>query len=262
MRKFKIISSLLILSCLILSPISTVKATTLDSNIKLENIKPFDSTDKYIEFFNENNVPKDKQDILLNKLDNDILWDCYNPQKTSEIPEDFYAFDIDDPVNNKRYYRFEDGSFISIETEGSAESDKGRSTTSDSFGTMYKDHMVSKQVGLAGAGFRADFYVARYGTSSFVGDGNIWDRYATGLGCSGLPAIEKVRLAEEVASPNNRAAIVRIYWQSVSNVTVSWPTKGFTVGASIPVGATMSLYLALVNNKYYVDSQLPSNIYN
>lgn len=260
-RNMKTFTAMLLLFLLIVTPIANVKASTIDEP-SVKNLNPFTTREETLNYLTENNVPIDKQTILMDKLDKDILWDCYNPEKVSQIPEDFYIFRLDDPINNDRYYRFEDGSFIAINTEGSDDSSKTRAIISDSYGTRYTDHRVSKSVGLAQAGFRSDFYVARYGTSSFIGDGNPWDQYATGLGCSGTPSIQTIRLREEIASPYNRAAMIRIYWQATTNVSVSWPTKGVTLGATIPVGTTMSLYLALVNNAYYVDSQLPAHIYN
>lgn len=49
------------------------------------------------------------------------MWDAYNPEKVNEIPESFNTFSLDDPLDNVRYYRFEDGSFIMIETKASDE---------------------------------------------------------------------------------------------------------------------------------------------
>lgn len=273
----KMVISMLMASIFLGTSFSTsmVKA---ESNIK--NIKSFETKEQYTEFFNENKVPKDKQNVLLEKLDKDILWDAYNPEKVGEIPESFNTFSIDDPVDNVRYYRFEDGSFIKIKTTASEETKQMRkaeeapaqtllsgdivanSVVSDSFGAQYTDHMVEKWVGTAHAGFRSTFYIARYDVSNFNGNPS-WDQYATGLGCSGTPSIQTgTRDREEVAFPNNRAAIRRIYWQSTASVSVSWKTKDITLGTTIPVGTTMSLYLALVNHSYYVDSELPSSIYN
>lgn len=156
---------------------SIANAKTNTNNLK--NIKAFKTSEEYVNFFNKHNVPKDKQKGLLEKLDKDILWDAYNPEKIKEIPESFNTFSIDDPVDNIRYYRFEDGSFIAIETSASeeikrlrqawdssignnlqsAESDRMKtdSVVSDSFGSQYTDHMVSKWVGVANAGFRSSF---------------------------------------------------------------------------------------------------------
>ena len=275
-RTRKVVISVLMASVFLGTSFNTsmVKA---DQNIK--NIKSFETKEQYTEFFNENNVPKDKQTVLLEKLNKDILWDAYNPEKVEEIPESFNTFSIDDPLDNVRYYRFEDGSFIKIKTTPSEETKQMRkaeevpalmalsggmvvnSVVSDSFGAQYTDHMVEKWVGTAHAGFRSTFYIARYDVSNFNG-GPSWDQYATGLGCSGAPMIQNVRDREEIASPYNRAAMRRIYWQASMSVSVGWKTKDITLGATITIGTTMSLYLALVNHSYYVDSQLPASIYN
>lgn len=278
----KLIGVILLASVVMTTSFGTSIANAKTNTNNLKNVKAFNTKEEYVNFFNKHNVPKDKQQGLLEKLDKDILWDAYNPEKIKEVPESFNTFSIDDPVDNIRYYRFEDGSFIAIETRASEETKRLRQTekpsiknnlqaavsdgmktesvVSDSFGSQYTDHMVSKWVGAANAGFRSSFYIARWGTSSF--NGISWDQYASGLGCSGAPEIQYVREKEEVASPYNRAALRRIFWQANATVNVAWETKGISLGASIPVGTTMSLYLALVNNSYYVNSALPSNIYN
>ncbi|QAT41113.1 hypothetical protein [Clostridium sp. JN-9] len=279
MKKVRnLVSSILIASIFLATPFSTsiVKA---EDNIK--NIKTFETKEQYIQFFDQNNVPKEKQKVLLDKLDKNILWDAYNPDKVKEIPASFNTFDIDDPLDNIRYYRFEDGSFIKIETKASEKTKELRknqenqkqkysfsgeirplSVISDSFGAQYTDHMVTKTIGTnIVAGFRSTFYISRYDTSRFNG-GPSWDQFASGLGCNGAPSIQNIRDVEEIAAPYNRAAMRKIYWQANANLNVAWPTKGITLGATIPVGTTMSLYLALVNHSYYVDSVLPSNIYN
>ncbi|KXG76722.1 hypothetical protein AN619_08810 [Thermotalea metallivorans] len=74
----------------------------------------FTTKGELIKFLKENNVPKDKQEVLIEKLENNQLWDVYDPEKRKAVPDDFYVFNPEEG-NQTRYYRFEDGSFIKIE---------------------------------------------------------------------------------------------------------------------------------------------------
>lgn len=48
------------------------------------------------DYFNENNVPFEKRDILLNKVENNELWDVYKPNASDQLPSDFFKFNYFD----------------------------------------------------------------------------------------------------------------------------------------------------------------------
>ncbi|MCT4619080.1 MAG: hypothetical protein N4A62_06800 [Marinisporobacter sp.] len=74
----------------------------------------FKTKGNLIEYLRENQVPNNKQSILINKIENNQKWDCYNQKKLNLIPKDFYKFDPTDG-SQTRYYRFNDGSFVKVE---------------------------------------------------------------------------------------------------------------------------------------------------
>ena len=74
----------------------------------------FDTKGELVKFLKENQVSEEKQEVLIDKLAKNQLWDSYKPEKRDAIPKNFYNFDPKDG-SQTRYYRFEDGSFIKIE---------------------------------------------------------------------------------------------------------------------------------------------------
>lgn len=96
--------------------IVTLSLPVMNVSAKDNNNYAFKNQGQVVKLLTENQVPKDKQRILLDKLKNNQLWDCYDEQKNKQIPLDFYKFD---PASGSttRIYRFEDGSFKKITTE-------------------------------------------------------------------------------------------------------------------------------------------------
>lgn len=162
------------LACLCLSSaVATdafASATTTDDTIMTTEKNDFNENETR-EFLEENGVPNDKIDVLLEKLENDELWDCYKKENLKDLPKDFNTLDLNEEGSVK-YYRFEDGSFIKnefIKNEDSTyeEIKPGDinllGTSSSSFGTQYTDYTIKKTQGSITAQFKADFWRARYG---------------------------------------------------------------------------------------------------
>lgn len=62
----------------------------------------------------EYGITEEVQESLIEKLENGEVWDCMNPEKTSQIPEGYLNVSIDDPIKR---YEFPDGSFIETKLE-------------------------------------------------------------------------------------------------------------------------------------------------
>lgn len=100
-----------ILSCFVFS--SAMSFVTFANNHQSNG--GFATREDLIQYLDENGVSLERQEILINKLEKNQDWDVYNPEKIKLIPEDFYIFDPTEG-SQTRYYRFEDGSFIKIES--------------------------------------------------------------------------------------------------------------------------------------------------
>lgn len=105
----------LVLSFTILMSIFLVSNSAFAYSQNKPYVSGFDTKADLVKFLKENQVPKEKQEILIKKVENDELWDANNLEKRKSIPESFYIFDPKDG-SQVRYYRFEDGSFIKINT--------------------------------------------------------------------------------------------------------------------------------------------------
>lgn len=121
----------LALSFIIMMSIFIIPNSTFAYEKNKQYAPGFSTKADLIKFLKENQVPKEKQEGLLNKIENNQVWDANNPEKQKSIPESFYIFDPKDG-SQVRYYRFEDGSFIKIdntlneviEIDGSEKSNK------------------------------------------------------------------------------------------------------------------------------------------
>lgn len=222
--------------------------------------------------FDKNNVPKDKQKILREKLEKGELWDCYNEEKVKEMPSEYRFFDPFKKYQEK-IYRFEDGSFIKTSlTQGevteinSNTSDRNIITPSDveqdSFGALFTRERIEKTVGATYALYYANFYVSRYGNSKIYTLENSGGKYQgpygeeiRGFGITEQPTKDMIR--EEENRDASLSALFRLYWFTQIEVSASWGAHGFEIGATIPAGSTCSLYLALIRGQVYIASQLP-----
>lgn len=231
-------------------------------------------------YFDENGVPSDKQEILMDKVKNNELWDCYDQSKLDQIPEDFKEFDPGEGSQEK-YYRFEDGSFIKVEAVLNQKiaidnTDKSRKeikekiknkkaldqalSISQSLPTVqpngveygtgyvhYYDYKIQKIVGTMKASYYAEFFIVQNGPDSIVD--SAYSPAATGFGSlSSMPEFTYVRLTEDVA--RSRYALMYSSW--IVNYDLSTPWGGASVG-----GSTCFLYLAVGKDKFYVDNVLP-----
>lgn len=266
MKAKKILSLLLIITMLLSTMVLNVSAS--DNNY--DELGGFKSEAELMEYFTDNSVPTSKQEILINKLQNRIAWDCYNPEKVKLVPEDFSWFEAPDKVQEK-YFRFEDGSFIKVSIGGgetiknySPDQFSTRTVTTDPYGSLYVNHKVSKTVGLTNAYFYANFYVARpgFGSSKIYTYDNSSGRYnapfgegITGFGVTASPT--KVMIREVENTSTSQAAMFRLVWFNQVTVSASWTIGIAGGGGTAPIGSTCSLYLALINGRVYIDSGLP-----
>lgn len=251
------------LVCIMLVMVINTAAFATVDNPKLSDL---DKKELH-KFLANHNVPEKKIKDLIKKTEKGIEWDCYKEENLAKIPSDFYEITLDGN-EKERYYRFADGSFVNVYIGGgevinnyhepSEESGRMGIVRSDSFGTLYKNHKVSRIVGTTSAWFYASFYVPRpgYGASMIYTSDNSANLYNSpygegiaGFGATGHPDKEMIRDKEY----NGNAALFRLYWFTQIEVSGGWGP----FGASAPVGTTCNLYLALVNNKVYIASQLP-----
>lgn len=244
--------------CTVLTAVLLATSTTVGVLAKENNVMEYNISEEELqEYFNENDIPLDKQEILRNKVLNGIAWDCYDAEKVNAIPEEFSYFDINDKDTNRKYI-FEDGSFIEISInpgENSQIEDNERKITSSSYGTLYTNHKVSKTVGLTSTYFYANFYVARYGESRIYteadGYNSPYGEGVSGFGVTQNPSKEMIRKVED--TNGSQAALFRLYWFNKVEVSGTWGA----VSGTLPIGSTCNLYLALIRNKMYVASELP-----
>lgn len=278
MRLSKKALSLIMGIVLITATSTSVRATTNNNELENNNAIYSEITDSELQtFFDENSVPKEKQSILREKVEKNILWDCYETEKINNIPEDFSYFDINNKSKEK-YYRFEDGSFIKISVNsGEVKNIKTkddlikyniepgnrimpRKVVSDSFGSLYTNHKIQRSVGLTSAYFYANFYVSNpyyggfsriYTDTDGIGYNSPFGLGASGFGLDGNPNGQLIRAVEDRNS--SQAAMFRMYWFNKKTVSGSWAG----ISGNAPIGSTCNLYLALIRGNMYVDSKLP-----
>lgn len=201
-------------------------------------------------FLSKNNIPSDKQKILLDKFNNGDPWDCYKKENLDSIPKDFYEFKIED-MEQERYYRFEDRSFVKVATSKNPDSHRRvkRDSQTGSFGSDFLDWKIEHQVGLQEAFFYADFWVARPGfdPSSIK---KFFGTNVSGFGMDTSPAFEEVRKTEELGrSP----AAVRMNWMTKIQISGSWKL----VGGQLPIGSVCELWLTVGHGTYKVATRYP-----
>lgn|GEM_PF-4813778 len=168
------------------------------------------------------------------------------------IPSDFFVFDPQLAGNEEKYYRFPDGSFISVGTElGRTNKIQPLGSSTDEYGTTFWDFKVSKTVGTASAYVYADFLLANYEKGYKSKIFNLYGANASGFGVTDTPNTEIIRPSEDLEK--GRSALARSYWFSKANLKFSWEGNGIDT----TVGTTCSLWLGAIRGKLYVDSKLP-----
>lgn len=255
----KILSCIVMVVVLLMS-IGTATANQLRITQPTELDFPYDvKGDKRIDlqqFFTKNKIPQDKQNILINKLKKNELWDAYKPELQSQIPNNYFSFDPKLGRQSK-YYRFPDGSFISVSIEpGNPEQPFNKAiqplgSSSDSYGTTFWDYKVTKTVGAASAYVYADFFLAYPGNGYKSKIFKLYGANASGFGVKDSPNTEIIRPYEDLEK--GRSALARAYWFSNVNLKFSWEGNGIDTS----VGTTCSLWLGAIQGKLYVDSKLP-----
>lgn len=246
MKKFFIFLGAVTLT--LFSSVSNVKASEMtETSGKID----YDEVSLY---FEENNIPKEKQQILLDKLESGELWDCYNEEKVKNIPEDFFALD---PLNltHEKTYTFPDGSTIEVALEipedqynRNIETYGSQSVTG---GIEYWDIKIDKTIGLLKAWFYADFFVSNTTSKpSVIHD--VWGANVSGFGVVDKPSLTIQRKTEDIAK--SRSALAYSQWLTQVTISGGW---GDYVSGSIPIGSTCNLYLGLIRGKVHVSPTLP-----
>lgn len=228
------------------------------ARVSAEEIKRNYSESELIEvreMLEDNLVPENQQDKLIEKLENGEQWDCMKQEELEKVPEEFNIIDLNSEPYVKKYYRFEDGSYIMVQTgeegRGAFKEEKPltRGMSSTSYGTTYWDWRIEKQQGDLGSRFYFDGYLARQGMGASRIDDVKWG-VTDGFGAT-EPKYKIERAQENVS--RSQAALGRMWWQSSVTVNGSWGP----VGASVTRGQTCELWLALVRGQMYVDTILP-----
>lgn len=246
--------------------------TNISANVNNNYLGEFSNKRKLIQFFQKNHVPSEKQQILIDKLKNGILWDCYNQEKIKLIPENFYYLDMKDNGKEK-YFRFEDGSFIKVSIGGERKVENHNEDISrrkinnsyvitDSYGSLYVNYKVMKQVGSLKVWFYANFYVARpgFGFSKIYtyenSNGIYSEPYGENIKGFGVVTMTHREMIREVEYPStDQSAMFRLTWCNQRNIGSEWVSSNDR-GESISIGS-YSLYLAIIRGHVYIDSKLP-----
>lgn len=252
--------------------LTVVLATPASASVRKNEITQPEtnmSIEELDKLFDENNVPDDKREVLISKLENGVLWDCYDDTKLKSVPEDFSNIDISE-LGREKVFRFEDGSFMSISVAPGENSEVQRNVlpitqdgaveTSDiserGYGNTYVNYLVKRHVGGQKAYFYASFFVSDYNSSMIYTSANSNGVYNSpfgdgveGFGTTGNASMKTIRDRESYG----QAAMHRMFWYT--QVTVGGDWGG--VNGSITAGGTCNLYLGLTNSTISITSKVP-----
>lgn len=213
-------------------------------------------------FYEENDIPEEKQKLLTEKLENGIQWDSSNPEKLKEVPDDFSYLKNND-ISQSKTYIFDDGSIIKISVEPVETTTipeiaplKAGEATTDSFGTFYHSCRFSRTYGGVTASVVLSAYRNNYGASTIYtvkNSENLYndptELYTSGFGNGVVPTGKVIRDKEY----NGNAALYSMTWQNTKTLSASWRK----IGGSTSVGSTQFLHVAFVNSNVFIDSELP-----
>jgi hypothetical protein len=239
-----------------------------------------------IKYLIKNNVPVEKRKILIKKIENGEVWDSCNPTNLEKVPQDFYKLDPKEESQIK-YYRFNDGSFIKIESKLNESKRIDETKESKEFlrkkiknDKIYKeilssqyDNTITKktmsiqpngveigsgyawyydyQVDYSTAGLYAsmitEFVIVDQGPDYVVPSGFFVDE-VYGFGELGMyPTIDIIR--EEEIEAQSRYALADMYWYANYPLDTPW-------GGSAASG-THHLYLGVGDDAYHVSPDTP-----
>lgn len=245
MRKTRkiLIPALSLLALLSVVPTAIKADNTFNENVIID--------EKYQETYG---LTDNQIKILTNKIESNVELMANSDDAWEEFANGGFFISADELASGSfsKTQVFEDGSVISLTVEDMSPQVMQRisTSTSDSYGTTFKDHKVSLSKGLVSASFRFSGYAARYGASTIS---KVWDESISGWGVSAIPTAK----IEQAKSTTDRAALASMSWLTTVNLGFS-ATKGwggFTAGAS--AGTTMKLYVALIRGGMYVSDKLP-----
>lgn len=270
LKKIITILLVIVLSMSLTLTYASKMTVSLDKEIKKDTI----------EFLRENEVSEKDIKGLINKLENNILWDCYIQENLDKIPESFYTFDIDSKKTEQvRYFRFEDGSFVMVSSIRMSDTVLQRNEESNKFlkdkikdektyneiiksntngfttyaveqgsgYAHYYNHYISKFIGAMRASMYTEFVVVNGGSSYLIPSG-FYGPEAKGFGELGqMPVIEIVRQQEVVST--SQWALANSHWFTSYSVSTPW-------GGSTGSG-TYYLWLGVGSSQYRVSDRLP-----
>jgi hypothetical protein len=275
----------LALNVIVALSITTIPNVTFAKSNNSFYTNEFKSKGDLIQYLNENQVSKDDQKVLIEKLEKNQIWDVNNPEKRKDVPEDFYIFNPQ-MGSGDRYYRFNDGSFIkisvtqnhAIKIDGSEESKKAlrehikdenllnkmesdvvqKNSTNGSgispqgveYGSgyaWYYDFKVEMTVGTQYASMITEFCLVQGGDDYLIPSG-FMQPYVSGFGELGqMPTIQITRANED--STNSRWALANSNWYC--NYPISTPWGGSTLSG------TKYLWIGVGSDSYRVSDRLP-----
>ncbi|MCR2043797.1 hypothetical protein NSA23_06645 [Anaerosalibacter massiliensis] len=205
MKKF-FISSILLLT-IILGGGITCYADSVESNVV--NLSEEDKLE-IREMLDELNIDKTTQDNLINKLENNQIWDCMDEEQVSKIPENYFNVSIDEPVKR---YTFPDGSVIETKLELpmiSPSAVTGGSVSSGSGYTSVRGAKVSTKKGLVGMGFYAD-YTNVNGAYDYIS--RVYDSWVKVVGGSySNRKLKIVKKREDISGPAEAKLSADVSW--------------------------------------------------
>ena len=216
--------------------------------------------DFFKQYILENNISAEKEMILKNKLDNNILWDSDQPNALDNIPEYYKEISVDDMLagTTEKTYEFEDGSIFKLEVEPSnnlTNQINSRKVTTNSYGARYLDHLVKMKRGLLSAQRYINAYSARpgYGSSYFITKNTKFAHggAVSGFNISGGSTPKLIREKEDLTY--KRAALASLSWKTSSSISGSWgPFSG-----TISKNSTCYMYVALVRGQLKISDKIP-----
>lgn len=197
------------------------------------------------------NVSDEKMEIFKYKIENNITLDSDKETALSEFfGEEGIEVSADELMNGvtHKIKIFEDGSVIEMKIEKEMPLITPFATTSDSYGTTFRDHKIS----LAKNGLSSSFYFSGRATREGYGSSSITDVHSpsiSGFGVSNPPSV----YIHRAQSNDKQAALAIMSWMVTSHVNAGW--GGFSYG--VPIGTSCFLYLALIRGSMYVSDKHP-----
>ena len=172
----------------------------------------------------EYGITEEVQESLIEKLENGEVWDCMNPEKTSQIPEGYLNVSIDDPIKR---YDFPDGSFIETKLEIVKDdfiSNYDITEGSTSSGTGYVNRtgvkITASKGALLGMGFFADFTHVQSGYDQIS---RVYDQWVKVIGGNASSVtLQIVKANEDSNGPAQAKLTAQVNWLGIGTSGTEW----------------------------------------